>query len=156
MNFQQTWLYWLAGAVLLVINVWATILGKLRQEAPLNNAAYDPAADRLPGDLGRACIEADLGELRERNRRGVRRKSREVGQLLLDRTQRFKFQVEDLGHRFDDQLAVGIPTACWVVSAMAFAAEMPMMDRPDDGEPRNLARLILHGIAAPITLEASC
>jgi AcrR family transcriptional regulator len=58
--------------------------------------------------------------------------------------------------RFDDQLAVGIPTACWVVSAMAFAAEMPMMDRPDDGEPRNLARLILHGIAAPITLEASC
>jgi hypothetical protein len=39
---------------------------------------------------------------------------------------------------------------------MAFAAEMPMMDRPDDGEPRNLARLILHGIAAPITLEASC
>ena len=58
--------------------------------------------------------------------------------------------------RFDGQLAVGTPTACWVVSAMAFAAEMPMMDRPDDGEPRNLARLILHGIAAPITLEASC
>jgi len=39
-------LLYLAGAVLLVINVWATILGKLRQEAPLNNAAYDPAADR--------------------------------------------------------------------------------------------------------------
>ncbi|MBS7670726.1 cytochrome-c oxidase, cbb3-type subunit I [Croceicoccus gelatinilyticus] len=37
---------YLAGAVLLVVNVWATILGKLRQEKPMNDAAYDAEADR--------------------------------------------------------------------------------------------------------------
>ncbi|OJW59392.1 MAG: cytochrome-c oxidase, cbb3-type subunit I [Sphingomonadales bacterium 63-6] len=37
---------YLAGAVLLVINVWRTILGHLRQEAPMHNATYDEAADR--------------------------------------------------------------------------------------------------------------
>jgi cytochrome c oxidase cbb3-type subunit 1 len=39
-------LLYLAGAVLLVINVWATILGKLRNEAPMSSADYDAAADR--------------------------------------------------------------------------------------------------------------
>ncbi|GGD49916.1 cytochrome c oxidase, cbb3-type subunit I [Croceicoccus pelagius] len=37
---------YLAGAVLLVVNVWATILGKLRSEKPMNDAAYDAEADR--------------------------------------------------------------------------------------------------------------
>ncbi len=58
--------------------------------------------------------------------------------------------------RFDDQFAVGTPTACWAVSAMAFAAVMPFNDHLDAAEPRQLARLILHGIAVPTTLEASC
>jgi cytochrome c oxidase cbb3-type subunit 1 len=39
-------LLYLSGAVIMVINVWATILGKLREEAPMRDAAYDPAADR--------------------------------------------------------------------------------------------------------------
>ncbi|GGB89093.1 cytochrome c oxidase, cbb3-type subunit I [Novosphingobium endophyticum] len=39
-------LLYLAGAVIMVVNVWATIAGRLRQEAPMRDAAYDPAADR--------------------------------------------------------------------------------------------------------------
>ncbi|CDO38748.1 MULTISPECIES: cytochrome-c oxidase, cbb3-type subunit I [Novosphingobium] len=39
-------LLYLAGAVVMVVNVWATILGKLRREAPMRDAAYDPVADR--------------------------------------------------------------------------------------------------------------
>ena len=39
-------LLYLAGAVLMVINVWATIRGKLRDEAPMQTPAYDPAADQ--------------------------------------------------------------------------------------------------------------
>jgi len=39
-------LLYLAGALLMVWNVWATILGKLRVEAPMSDAPYDPAADR--------------------------------------------------------------------------------------------------------------
>ncbi|AKH43788.1 cytochrome c oxidase cbb3-type subunit 1 [Altererythrobacter atlanticus] len=37
---------YLIGAVLMVINVWATILGKLRNEAPMSDAAYDAEKDR--------------------------------------------------------------------------------------------------------------
>lgn len=37
---------YLAGAVLLVINVWRTILGHQRQEAPMHNATYNEEADR--------------------------------------------------------------------------------------------------------------
>jgi cytochrome c oxidase cbb3-type subunit 1 len=37
---------YLAGAVLLVINVWRTILGHRREEVPLRSATYDEAADR--------------------------------------------------------------------------------------------------------------
>ncbi|PNU03865.1 cytochrome-c oxidase, cbb3-type subunit I [Novosphingobium guangzhouense] len=37
---------YLAGAVIMTVNVWATILGKLREEKPLRDAAYDAAADR--------------------------------------------------------------------------------------------------------------
>jgi cytochrome c oxidase cbb3-type subunit 1 len=37
---------YLAGAVLMVANVWLTILGRQRAEAPLHDASYDPAADR--------------------------------------------------------------------------------------------------------------
>ena len=39
-------LLFLAGAFVMVWNVWATILGRLRQEAPLADAAYDPEKDR--------------------------------------------------------------------------------------------------------------
>ncbi|AZI37637.1 cytochrome c oxidase cbb3-type subunit I [Caenibius tardaugens NBRC 16725] len=39
-------LLYLSGAVLMVVNVWATILGKLRDEAPMQTPAYDPAADQ--------------------------------------------------------------------------------------------------------------
>jgi len=39
-------LLYLAGAVVMVVNVWATILGKLRREAPMRDAAYDPVVDR--------------------------------------------------------------------------------------------------------------
>jgi cytochrome c oxidase cbb3-type subunit 1 len=30
----------------MTVNVWATILGKLREEKPLRDAAYDAAQDR--------------------------------------------------------------------------------------------------------------
>ena len=39
-------LLYLSGAVVMAANVWLTILGKQREEAPLRQAAYDPAADR--------------------------------------------------------------------------------------------------------------
>jgi cytochrome c oxidase cbb3-type subunit 1 len=39
-------LLYLAGALVMVWNVWATILGKQRVEAPMSDAEYDPAADR--------------------------------------------------------------------------------------------------------------
>ena len=39
-------LLYLAGALVMVWNVWMTIAGKLRDEAPMRDAAYDPAADR--------------------------------------------------------------------------------------------------------------
>ncbi|MDE8651282.1 cytochrome-c oxidase, cbb3-type subunit I [Novosphingobium album (ex Liu et al. 2023)] len=39
-------LLYLAGATLMVVNVWRTILGHLREEAPMRDAAYDAAADR--------------------------------------------------------------------------------------------------------------
>ncbi|WP_336981196.1 cytochrome-c oxidase, cbb3-type subunit I [Altererythrobacter fulvus] len=39
-------LLYLTGAVLLVINVWRTILGHQRQEAPMSTAAYNEEADR--------------------------------------------------------------------------------------------------------------
>ncbi|TNE54309.1 MAG: cytochrome-c oxidase, cbb3-type subunit I [Sphingomonadales bacterium] len=39
-------LLYLSGAAILVYNVWMTIAGNLRQEAPLRDAAYDEAADR--------------------------------------------------------------------------------------------------------------
>ncbi|WP_159980967.1 MULTISPECIES: cytochrome-c oxidase, cbb3-type subunit I [unclassified Novosphingobium] len=39
-------LLYLSGAVIMTVNVWATILGKLRSEAPMRDAAYDAARDR--------------------------------------------------------------------------------------------------------------
>jgi cytochrome c oxidase cbb3-type subunit 1 len=39
-------LLYLSGALIMVWNVWATILGKQRQEAPMTYAPYDPAKDR--------------------------------------------------------------------------------------------------------------
>jgi len=37
---------YLAGSLIWAFNVWQTIAGNLRQEEPLRQAAYDPAADR--------------------------------------------------------------------------------------------------------------
>ena len=37
---------YLTGGVLMVINVWNTIAGKLRNEAPMHSASYDPEADK--------------------------------------------------------------------------------------------------------------
>ncbi|MGX7953503.1 cytochrome-c oxidase, cbb3-type subunit I [Tsuneonella sp. HG249] len=39
-------LLYLAGAVIMVVNIWATIAGKLRVEAPMNDAPYDAEKDR--------------------------------------------------------------------------------------------------------------
>ncbi len=39
-------LLYLAGALIMVWNIWMTIAGKLRDEAPLTDAAFDPAKDR--------------------------------------------------------------------------------------------------------------
>ncbi len=39
-------LLYLAGAAIMVFNMWATILGKLREEEPMRVAPYDPQADR--------------------------------------------------------------------------------------------------------------
>jgi cytochrome c oxidase cbb3-type subunit I len=39
-------LLYLAGAVVMVVNVWATIAGKLRDEAPMGDTAHDPDKDR--------------------------------------------------------------------------------------------------------------
>ncbi|MFA7440920.1 MAG: cytochrome-c oxidase, cbb3-type subunit I [Sphingomonadaceae bacterium] len=37
---------YLAGGAVMVYNIWMTIAGRLREEAPLSDAAYDPASDR--------------------------------------------------------------------------------------------------------------
>ena len=39
-------LLYLAGAFVMVWNVWMTIAGRVRDEAPMSTAAYDPAKDR--------------------------------------------------------------------------------------------------------------
>ncbi|CAH0496297.1 cytochrome-c oxidase, cbb3-type subunit I [Novosphingobium sp. CECT 9465] len=39
-------LLYLAGAVVMTVNVWRTILGHYREEAPMRDAAFDPAKDR--------------------------------------------------------------------------------------------------------------
>ncbi|MFN4113988.1 MAG: cytochrome-c oxidase, cbb3-type subunit I [Sphingomonadaceae bacterium] len=39
-------LLYLTGAAVMVYNVWMTIAGRLREEAPMSDAAYDEAADR--------------------------------------------------------------------------------------------------------------
>ncbi|MBN9251707.1 MAG: hypothetical protein J0I86_14190, partial [Mesorhizobium sp.] len=39
-------LLYLAGGVLMVWNIWMTIKGRQRSEAPMNNPAYDAAKDR--------------------------------------------------------------------------------------------------------------
>ncbi|AQR72631.1 cytochrome-c oxidase, cbb3-type subunit I [Sphingomonas sp. LM7] len=39
-------LFYLAGALIMAWNIWMTIRGKLRAEAPMSTAPYDPAKDR--------------------------------------------------------------------------------------------------------------
>jgi cytochrome c oxidase cbb3-type subunit 1 len=50
-------LLYLSGAVIMVINVWATILGKQRVEAPLHDATHNPENDR-PFVPASAVLEA--------------------------------------------------------------------------------------------------
>jgi cytochrome c oxidase cbb3-type subunit 1 len=47
---------YLAGAVLMVANVWLTILGRQRAEQPMHQAAYDPSADRPIVPAEHACL----------------------------------------------------------------------------------------------------
>jgi cytochrome c oxidase cbb3-type subunit 1 len=46
-------LLYLAGAVIMVVNIWRTILGHVRKEAPMRETPHDPAKDRpiLPTHL---------------------------------------------------------------------------------------------------------
>ena len=37
---------YLTGSAVMTYNIWMTLAGRLRNEAPLTDAAYDPAADR--------------------------------------------------------------------------------------------------------------
>jgi len=39
-------LFYLAGGIVMVVNVWMTIAGRLREESPMGQPAFDPAADR--------------------------------------------------------------------------------------------------------------
>jgi cytochrome c oxidase cbb3-type subunit 1 len=39
-------LLYFAGSIFMVWNIWMTIAGKLRDEAPMATAAFDPAKDR--------------------------------------------------------------------------------------------------------------
>jgi cytochrome c oxidase cbb3-type subunit 1 len=39
-------LLYLSGGVIMVVNVWATILGRRREESPMGQPAFDPALDR--------------------------------------------------------------------------------------------------------------
>jgi cytochrome c oxidase cbb3-type subunit 1 len=39
-------LMYLAGAIIMAWNIWMTIAGKLRDEAPMGDTAHDYAADR--------------------------------------------------------------------------------------------------------------
>ena len=39
-------LLYLSGMIVMVVNIWATIAGRLRTEAPMSQPAYDPARDR--------------------------------------------------------------------------------------------------------------
>ncbi|WP_265587589.1 cytochrome-c oxidase, cbb3-type subunit I [Sphingomicrobium arenosum] len=39
-------LIYFAGALIMVFNIWMTVKGRLRDEAPMTDAAYDPVADR--------------------------------------------------------------------------------------------------------------
>lgn len=57
---------------------------------------------------------------------------------------------------FERELSVPVGTACWAISAVAFAASLPFLDDPAAGDPRRAARLILHGIAEHCPKEQSC
>ena len=37
---------YLAGAVIMVVNIWMTIAGRLRAEKPMTETPYDPASDK--------------------------------------------------------------------------------------------------------------
>jgi len=50
-------LLYLSGAVIMVVNVWATILGKQRAETPLHDASFNPDNDR-PYVPSHAALEA--------------------------------------------------------------------------------------------------
>ena len=57
-------LLYFAGALIMVWNVWMTVRGKLRDEAPLSTPAYDAARDRpaapaVNNDAGGLAVAAE-------------------------------------------------------------------------------------------------
>jgi cytochrome c oxidase cbb3-type subunit 1 len=52
-------LLYLAGAGIMVWNMAMTLAGRLREEAPMTDAAYDPEADRPLPDSGRSAVPAE-------------------------------------------------------------------------------------------------
>ncbi len=53
-------LLYLAGAVIMVINIYQTIKGRLREEKPMREAAFDPAQDRPLTDAKRPASGPDF------------------------------------------------------------------------------------------------
>ena len=49
-------LLYLSGALIMVFNVWMTIIGRLREEAPMSSPKFNPAADR---PLAPAAVAAE-------------------------------------------------------------------------------------------------
>ncbi len=50
---------YLSGAVVMVYNVWMTLAGKLRDEAPMRDAAYDPELDRPLPAIPHTAVPAE-------------------------------------------------------------------------------------------------
>jgi cytochrome c oxidase cbb3-type subunit 1 len=51
-------LLYLAGFIVMIVNVWATIAGKIREEKPMTETPHNPAADR-PAPLPGAAVPAE-------------------------------------------------------------------------------------------------
>lgn len=131
--------------------------------------------DALIQALYRIPVELDLEDTVTWVIKAMQARTRQVRSLMMalypDRTgpmahkkgphqhvhRRINEALTHLLTRFDDQLRVGTTTASWAITAMSFASTLPFSDDPDTSEPRQVARLILHGITTnPILEGASC
>ncbi|MEO1967170.1 MAG: cytochrome-c oxidase, cbb3-type subunit I [Sphingomonadaceae bacterium] len=52
-------LLYLSGAVIMTYNVWMTLAGRLRDEAPMRDAPYDPESDRPLPDARHGAVPAE-------------------------------------------------------------------------------------------------